>query len=152
MTSAYTDWPLRLKKTRGLKNTLMFLCSFCIRSEFLAYPTCCVIYKSVVILSQLTFRGHGKSGVFGVNVFLSSGWSTTFWRPSWACSKVSDPDYWFPALAPVSQGSRVNSPQQKGTLVKTTTDLTWWWNVIDFWCLWEKKTCSEDLSLYFSNV
>lgn len=102
----------------------MSLCSFHIRSEFIAYPTCCVIYNTVVILSHLTFRGHSKSGDFGVNGFLSSGRSTTFWRPSWACSKVSDPDHW--ALAPVSRGSRVNSTQQKRNLLKTTNDLTHW--------------------------
>lgn len=132
MTSAYTDWPLLLKRLKALKHTLLPPYPFHYRwKKKLAYTTCCVIYNAVVIHSQLTFREHCKSCVFGVNVFLSSGRSAIFWRLSWTCSKGSDPGYWFPAWLQQARG--VGSPafNNKKT-VKSVSDLTLCTNVAIF--------------------
>lgn len=111
MTPAYTDWPLLLKRLKALKHTLFSSPHSILGEKKLAYTTCCVIYNAVVIHSQLTFRGHCKSCVFSVNAFLSSARTATFWRPSWNCSKGSDPGYWFPAwLLPARE---VGSPALK---------------------------------------
>lgn len=130
------------ERTQSLKNMPSFLFIIPpVRSEFPAWPTRSVIYNAAVIPSRLTFRGHGKSGVFWCErVFIIGGRSATFWRPSWACSKVSDPDYWVPSSGsrqPGGAGSTAHS--KKRTLVKSKTNLTRSWNVIDSWCPWEKK-------------
>lgn len=105
------------------KHTLLFCCSFHIRSKAASIPKSLLIYCAVVILSQLTFKGRGKSAICGVKEgFIIRGDPAPFEGPSSACGKVFDPDYWFPA--PVSRGSGVNGPEQKRTLVKSTTDLT----------------------------
>lgn len=77
----------------------------------------------------------------GVNVFLSSGGdpppSEGLLEP---VVKFLTLITGFPALAPVSQGEQGQQPTaKKRTLVKSKTNLTRSWNVIDSWCPWEKK-------------
>lgn len=68
----YSTWPQTILKDlcfwKENKNTLMFLAQS-ILGRFLPLSWHAVWFMyTAVILFQLTFRGHGKTGVFGVNV------------------------------------------------------------------------------------
>lgn len=154
MTSAYTDWPLLLKRPKALKNTLLLSprpTSFHIRWEKKAYTTCCVIYNAVVIHSQLTFRGHCKSCVFGVNAFLSSGRSATFWRPSWTCSKGSDPGYRFPAWPLQARGVGSSAiKQQENSQIYIRSGIVQ--KCSNYWCLYERGICNFKVVFCFLKI
>lgn len=80
MTSDWMLTDLFFEKTQGLKNTLMSFHLFHIWPESLVYPTCWVIYNIAVILSELTFRGCGKTGVFKCERAFIVGKIHHFWN------------------------------------------------------------------------
>lgn len=93
-------------------HTLRFCCWLHIRSAAPGIPNLLLIYCTAVILSQLTFKGRGKSAISGVKEgFIIRGDPPLFEGPSSACGKVFDPDYWFPA--PVRAGGEGSTALSK---------------------------------------
>lgn len=65
------------------KDSVLFCCSFHIRSKDPSIPKLLLIYWTVVILSQLAFKGHGKSTIFSVKEgFIIRGDPPPFEGPS----------------------------------------------------------------------